>query len=395
LLERKTWHAITSTNTFDLVRYWYANGRPSRVEVAATSSDLQYVYGYNTYYIQYNWHGDAVTYIALDGSGGGSWGAYDPWGNPTSWPPPALAAWNYYRWNGAWGYLRLDALNLYYVHGRWYNPETALWLSPDENGEYLYGSGQDAVNYAWLFARAATCVEENPAIYPFFASWFRDGTASTLNRLRRMFTGQIFGCRNVALNLPPIAFYAYQYQVDPAMIAAIVYYESDAFERIPTNLLFNVPMNPMLSIVSDLDLWQFQMAGVSSIGVGQMRTDTARGLEEESGLIRITTPTLPLLGKDPLIALRLKIDAENIQYIAANLAFIQRRVNENSSGLNLTEDQKAMLVLTGYNVGREEIVRALQDAQHGDRRALQFYLGYIYGQRDVGPIYHYFRWSGR
>jgi len=301
----------------------------------------------------------------------------------------------YYRWNGAWGYLYFSPLKLYYVHGRWYNPETALWLSPDENGEYLYGSGQDAVNYAWLFARAATCVEENPAIYPFFASWFRDGTASTLNRLRRMFTGQIFGCRNVALNLPPIAFYAYQYQVDPAMIAAIVYYESDAFERIPTNLLFNVPMNPMLSIVSDLDLWQFQMAGVSSIGVGQMRTDTARGLEEESGLIRITTPTLPLLGKDPLIALRLKIDAENIQYIAANLAFIQRRVNENSSGLNLTEDQKAMLVLTGYNVGREEIVRALQDAQHGDRRALQFYLGYIYGQRDVGPIYHYFRWSGR
>ena len=63
--------------------------------------------------------------------------------------PPALAAWNYYRWNGAWGYLRLDALNLYYVHGRWYNPETALWLSPDENGEYLYGSGQDAVNKGW------------------------------------------------------------------------------------------------------------------------------------------------------------------------------------------------------------------------------------------------------
>jgi RHS repeat-associated protein len=137
-LLRETWHAITSTNTFDLVRYWYANGRPSRVEVASTSSDLQYVYGYNTYYIQYNWHGDAVTYIALDGSGGGSWGAYDPWGNPTSWPPPALAAWNYYRWNGAWGYLRLDALNLYYVHGRWYNPDTGLFLSPDANGSYIY-----------------------------------------------------------------------------------------------------------------------------------------------------------------------------------------------------------------------------------------------------------------
>ncbi len=51
--------------------------------------------------------------------------------------------------NGAWGYLRFDALNLYYVHGRWYNPDTGLFLSPDANGAYRYGSGQDAVNYAW------------------------------------------------------------------------------------------------------------------------------------------------------------------------------------------------------------------------------------------------------
>lgn len=217
----------------------------------------------------------------------------------------------------------------------------------------------------------------------------------TLNRLRRMFTSQVFGCRNVAFNLPAIAFYAHEYQVDPAMLAAIVFYESDAAERIPTNLLGGRPMNPVLPIVSDLDLWQFQVAGVSSIGVGQMRTDTARGLEEEPNLIRITTPSLPYVGKDPLLALRLKIDAENVRYVAANLALIQRRVDENSIGLNLTEDQKAMLVLTGYNVGRDEIVRALQAAQGGDRRALQFYLEYIYGERDVGPIYRYFRWGGR
>lgn len=56
-LLRETWHAAISGNTFDLVRYWYANGRPSRVEVASTSGDLQYVYGYNAYYIQYTWHG--------------------------------------------------------------------------------------------------------------------------------------------------------------------------------------------------------------------------------------------------------------------------------------------------------------------------------------------------
>jgi hypothetical protein len=174
LLERKTWHAITSTNTFDLVRYWYANGRPSRVEVASTSSDLQYVYGYNTYYLQYNWHGDAVTYIALDGSGGGSWGAYDPWGNPTSWPPPALAAWNYYRWNGAWGYLRLDTLNLYYVHGRWYNPDTGLFLSPDEQGSYKYNAQQDAINSA----QGDPCENRKPPVTPpvggMVVNWIRE-----------------------------------------------------------------------------------------------------------------------------------------------------------------------------------------------------------------------------
>jgi RHS repeat-associated protein len=146
-LVRETWHSAISGNVFDLVRYWYTNGRPSRVElVMSAPGDLSTAWSYGTYYIQYNWHGDAVTYVALDGSGGGSWGAYDPWGNPSSWPPPSVG---YYRWNGAWGYLRFDALGLYYVHGRWYNPDTGLFLSPDANGEYRYGSGQDAVNWAW------------------------------------------------------------------------------------------------------------------------------------------------------------------------------------------------------------------------------------------------------
>jgi len=42
------------------------------------------------------------------------------------------------------------------VHGRWYNPDTGLFLSPDANGEYRYGSGQDAVNWAW-FAWGFNC----------------------------------------------------------------------------------------------------------------------------------------------------------------------------------------------------------------------------------------------
>ena len=44
------------------------------------------------------------------------------------------------------------------MHGRWYNPDTGLFLSPDENGEYRYGSGQDAVNYAWCGVFQAICV---------------------------------------------------------------------------------------------------------------------------------------------------------------------------------------------------------------------------------------------
>lgn len=42
-LVRETWHAITNTitGTFELARYWYANGKPSRVEIANVTSDLQ------------------------------------------------------------------------------------------------------------------------------------------------------------------------------------------------------------------------------------------------------------------------------------------------------------------------------------------------------------------
>jgi hypothetical protein len=40
-------------------------------------------------------------------------------------------------------------MGLYFAHGRWYNQETGLWLSPNEKGDYLYGGdGQDPVNVA-------------------------------------------------------------------------------------------------------------------------------------------------------------------------------------------------------------------------------------------------------
>jgi hypothetical protein len=50
--------------------------------------------------------------------------------------------------------MMFDALQMYYVHGRWYDPEVGRFISPDENGEYLYGSGDDAVNWAWILQQA-------------------------------------------------------------------------------------------------------------------------------------------------------------------------------------------------------------------------------------------------
>jgi len=105
------------------------------------------------YYYQHNWHGDVESFVNADGSGGNYRILYGAWGE---WYGGGMD----YGWNGAWGYLasprafNFDAndvldIGLYYAHGRWYNQDTGLFLSPDEKGEYLYGSGQDTVNYAW------------------------------------------------------------------------------------------------------------------------------------------------------------------------------------------------------------------------------------------------------
>jgi len=119
-LVRETWHSSISGNTFDLVRCWYANGRPSRMQVASASGDLSQVSGYATYYLQYNWHGDAVTVVDPDGAGGNQGNSYDPWGNGAE---PQLSPRNYYGWNGGWGYQYFSALGMYYVHGRWYSAD--------------------------------------------------------------------------------------------------------------------------------------------------------------------------------------------------------------------------------------------------------------------------------
>jgi YD repeat-containing protein len=148
-LVRETWHSAISGNAFDRVRYRYANGRPDYVEIAQTPGDLSEVWSYDQRYLQANWHGDLMRRVWLNGDGATEM-AYDPWGN-------SVRGLHYYEWNGAWGYMAFGALQLYYVHGRWYNPDTGLWLSPDEQGEYRYGSGQNAVDWAWMYLRGTGC----------------------------------------------------------------------------------------------------------------------------------------------------------------------------------------------------------------------------------------------
>ncbi len=160
-LLRETWHSnISPYNVFDLVRYWHVNGRPSRMEYVNTAPpDLSVAWSYNTFYLQYNWHGDAARYVGMDGVAGGSM-VFSPWGDTAN---SGLARWHYYRWNGGWGYLRFDDLDLYYVHGRWYSVSIGRFISPDEKGEYLYGSGNDPINWDWIAEQAIALGKSGPA----------------------------------------------------------------------------------------------------------------------------------------------------------------------------------------------------------------------------------------
>ncbi len=63
-----------------------------------------------------------------------------------------------------WGYIHFNAIligtntvrsvDLYYIHGRWWHPDMGLFLSPNEEGDYLFGGDgpprQDPANDAWI-----------------------------------------------------------------------------------------------------------------------------------------------------------------------------------------------------------------------------------------------------
>jgi hypothetical protein len=61
---------------------------------------------------------------------------------------------------------------------------------------------------------------------------------------------------------------------------AIIYYEYDAIERLPVNLLF-LP-------VFDLDLWKLLLTSGASIGIGQVQVDTALDFEDNQQIQPVT-----------------------------------------------------------------------------------------------------------
>ncbi len=98
-LVRETWHSYVRGNSFNLHEYRYTNGRPSQVKyVGNAPPDLSFVWSYGVFYLTYNWHGDIIGYIPLDGVGGGDMMSYNAWGINSGGVIPST---QYYQWSGA------------------------------------------------------------------------------------------------------------------------------------------------------------------------------------------------------------------------------------------------------------------------------------------------------
>ncbi len=101
------------------------------MELACTSSDLQYLNSYVTWYLQLNWHGDVSALVDVNGNGDG-WNNVSPFGGANA----------------------IRSVDLYYIHGGWWHPDMGIFLSLNEKGDYLFGGDdppeQDPANDVWV-----------------------------------------------------------------------------------------------------------------------------------------------------------------------------------------------------------------------------------------------------
>jgi hypothetical protein len=254
-----------------------------------------------------------------------------------------------------------------------------------------YLSQGDSYGYAMcMIGRAPSCGE-------------RVNLIAVLNNLRKTYSHN--SLMRMLANLPVIISAASRYGIDRNLLAAVVYWETSAAERLPKNVIqaWSVTVasiSPLLGIITyaagghplvDLDVWQYGLTGEASMGIGQVRVGRAIGLEAVPGGVQRPAPDLPLVSnrRHEIAAAMTFSSQTGIEYTAANLRDIQNTVNRQSQGIGLTQEQKIALVIVGYNEGQEAVSAALQIAQTGDFSVLEALLSRPYLRDQVGPIYSF------
>lgn len=212
-------------------------------------------------------------------------------------------------------------------------------------------------------------------------------------------TRQGYGLNAVLRNRGVIANVADRYAIYPAVLAAVIDWESSAIER--TFLNNAIYTNGTNNILLDLDLWKYLVTGETSIGIGQVRIDRALYLERKGIVQKPANELIYVTPRGDIITVPRGIEIAigmsiseplAIEYAAANLADIQRVISDNSQGLNLGVNEAIVLTIVGYNKGQEMIQEALILAMECDSDQLTRLLNDEYYVRQVGTRYDF--WKG-
>ena len=125
-----------------------------------SGTPVSFIYNGITYYYLKNIQGDITGIVDAIGNQIVSY-SYDAWGNPTGVSGSAAATIGKFNPIRYRGYVYDEETGLYYVQSRYYDPDTARWISPEPNvdtGSFDVGSGFAAFN---LFTYCAN----NPVVY--------------------------------------------------------------------------------------------------------------------------------------------------------------------------------------------------------------------------------------
>jgi len=311
---------------------------------------------------------------------------FDPYGSLYARAGIAETAWGF---TGEYG----DTNGLLYLRARYYAPSQGRFFQLDP-------SRLEVNPYQYSYSNPLSYTDPGGMLPELFGAesvqlGFGD-LIEILNELRREET-QVYGLAAVVRNLDTILDAAGRYDLDPALLAAVIDWESNAIERVLANHMLLT--KDETAFLYDLDLWKYIFTSESSVGIGQVRIDRALYLEK-GHTVDLPTPQLwfPLFFNRQFRVVRLERGLEialgmsvsepiAIEYTAANLKDIQNIIER--SGLTITEGEISRLAIVAYNKGQEMIQRTL--AAVTDCPDLENILADGYLTNQVGPLYD--RWS--